>query len=151
MELKGWFFFCLRLSSWQKQSVGASAGMLQRFCRARDNPRPPPPPPPLLFSLEWCHSLGESDCYCQGDLCVLCALCKPNCAAQSKVRGQQSTNALSVRPELWNSRNDSRLLCHHIIIHFLCSNNAPHAYQPPSLPFVSGAFPSMHWPPFSVG
>lgn len=43
-------FFLLRLSSWQKPNLGASAKMLQGFCSARDDPSPPslPPSPPHL-------------------------------------------------------------------------------------------------------
>lgn len=68
MELKGMIFFLLRLSSWQELNVGASAGMLQRFCRARA-------PPPAQSSSSSSSSpflwsdviVLESACHCQGD------------------------------------------------------------------------------------
>jgi len=129
MEFKG-LFFLLRLSSWQKLHVGASAGMLQRFCRARDD-RPPHNQPIsflLLISFLWSDVIAlESDCHWQGD----CVLWMPNCAAESKVRGQQPAQCLNEPAQkihgfyartIWNT-------------HFLRCINVPH--QPPSLPFVS--------------
>lgn len=92
MELKGWFSpSCVRPlgRSWM---FGHQLGC----CRGFVEPETTPPPHHISFSLEWCHSLGESDCHCQGD-CVYCALCKSHwfhCAARSKVRGQQSEVSL---------------------------------------------------------
>lgn len=90
---KGWIFFLLRLSSWQELNVAASAGMLQRFCRDRDHP----PTFLLLFSLEWCHSLGKWLSLPRW-LFVLCTQSNTDAnATQSKVRGQRSTHVSSRR------------------------------------------------------
>lgn len=65
--------------------------------------QPPHPPSPLFiflplisFSLEWCHTLGENDCHCQGDRMDSCSVSCTD-AAQIKVIGQWSANALSMR------------------------------------------------------
>lgn len=92
---KGWFFFLLRLSSWQELNVAASAGMRQRFCRDRDTH--PPTFLLLIFSLEWCHSLGKWLSLPRW-LCVLCTQSNTDASAtQSKVRGQRSTHVSSRR------------------------------------------------------
>ena len=134
MELKRMIFFLLRLSSWQELNVGESAGMLQRFCRARDDPQPPPPSPVFLlllllisFSLEWCHSLRER-------LSLPRWLCVPWAILVLHRRGQRA--AVAEHRHQWDQWvmkwarwRDSRVLCHDLIwiIHFPCGNNAPRA------------------------
>ena len=72
MELKRMIFFLLRPSSWQELNVGASAGMLQRFCRARDDPPPPSSSSSSSSPFLWNDVIVlVSACHCQGD-CVYC-------------------------------------------------------------------------------
>lgn len=101
-------FFLLRLYLWQRLNAGASAGMLQRFCRARDNPPPSHHHPRIvfllliiIFSLEWCHSLGETQSSPRWP--CKCALRWPTEATEHWSRGQTATSSRSpVRSDRWS-------------------------------------------------
>lgn len=92
-------FFLLRLSSWQKLNIGASTGMLQRFCRARNDPRPPH----LLFFGVMSYSWREGPSLPRW-LCGLSSVSHTD-VAQIKVRGQWPTKTMSMCNEssaLWS-------------------------------------------------
>lgn len=76
----------------RSRTLGHQLGCCRGFVEEETTP---PPPPHLLFSLEWCHSLGESDCYCQGDLCV-------HSASQTVLHKARSEGNSQLMPYQWD-------------------------------------------------